>query len=259
MEFVQIANDADVRVITMSRGKANAMNLPMMEELIEATNAAEADASIRGVVYASARPHFFSGGFDVEEVFNYDRPTMLHFFGRFMELFETILRMAKPVVGAIGGHAYAGGAFLALAFDVRVMADGEYGYAFNEINFGAILPPSIRRVLVGIVGTREAERMLITGDAVPPRRALETRLADEVVAPDQVLATAVKHARELGKKPERAFALTKRALQSDLGLPDRLEEHSSLDEFLEVWFSPECAERRKMLAASVKANAAKKE
>jgi enoyl-CoA hydratase/carnithine racemase len=75
------------------------------------------------------------------------------------------------------------------------MADGEYGYAFNEINFGAILPPSIRRVLVGIVGTREAERMLITGDAVPPLRALETRLADEVVAPDLVLATAVKHAR----------------------------------------------------------------
>lgn len=258
MEFVQIANEGEVRMVTLARGKANAMNLVMINELAEAVNAAKSDGGVRALVLASARPHFFSAGFDVEEVFNYDRPTMLHFFGRFMELFETILRMPKPVVGALGGHAYAGGAFLALAFDVRVMADGEYGFAFNEINFGAILPPSIRRVLVGIVGNREASRMLVTGDAVSPRHALQTRLADEVVVLEQVLPTALKHAHELAKKPETAFAMTKKALLRDLGFTDRLQEHSSLDEFLEVWFSPECAERRKMLAASLKANAAQK-
>ena len=60
---------------------------------------------------------------------------MTAFFARFVELFERMRRLPKPVVAAMSGHAYAGGAILALACDVRVMADGA-GFALNEVDLG---------------------------------------------------------------------------------------------------------------------------
>src|SRR5262249_43222476 len=145
MTHLRISDDDGIRIVQLSREKANAMNLDMLEEL----NAAIENAgAAKALVIGSAQPRFFSSGFDVREVFGYERPAMHHFFGRFMDLYEGILRFPKPVVGAIGGHAFAGGAFLALACDFRVMADGDYGFAINEINFGAVLPPAIRRMAI---------------------------------------------------------------------------------------------------------------
>jgi 3,2-trans-enoyl-CoA isomerase len=251
MQFVNVSNDSEVRILELSRGRANAFNLAMVEELIESVRQGEDDDTVRALVFSSATPGFFSAGFDVLEVFAYDRDAMYHFFGRFMELFQRVLRMPKPVVGALTGHAYAGGAFLALALDVRIMAEGDFGFALNEINFGAVLPPQLRRALINAVGQREATRMILTGDSVKPQRALATGLADEVVPIEQVLPTALRHAHALAQKPSGAFAFSKRALQQDAGNPDS-EANESLDDFVAQWFSPECAERRRALTASLK-------
>src|SRR6185369_8507129 len=120
MSFVQVADDSEVRILTLSRPKANAMNLAMVDELLQAVRSAASDEHVRAVVIASDQKGFFSAGFDVEEVFGYDLPAMRHFFTHFMDLFEALVQMPKPVVGAISGHAWAGGAFLALGMDVRI-------------------------------------------------------------------------------------------------------------------------------------------
>jgi enoyl-CoA hydratase/carnithine racemase len=249
MQFVRTSDDSEVRILTLSRGKANALNSVMVEELIDAVRQCEDDSTVRALILASAHAGFFSAGFDIEEVFAYERDAMHRFFGRFMDLFHHLLRMPKPVVGAISGHAYAGGAFLALAMDLRVMAEGDFGFALNEINFGAVLPPALRRALINVVGSREATRMILTGESVKPSRAFDIGLADEVVPPDQVLNAALKHAHQLAQKPPNAFALSKRALQLDLQYADSAE---MLGEFVSQWFSPECEQRRRELTASVK-------
>jgi enoyl-CoA hydratase/carnithine racemase len=251
MQFIQTSDDSDVRILTLARGKANAMNLPMIEELIESLAEAERDDGVRGLVIASATHGFFSAGFDVLEVFAFDPPTMRNFFGRFMNLYERTLRSPKPIVGAISGHAYAGGAFLALAFDVRVMAEGDFGFALNEINFGAVLPRSLRLALINTVGSRQAARMILSGDSIKPALALEIGLADDLVPQELVVATALAHAHRLAQKPATAFAFSKRALQRDAGYQD--EQQESLDEFLTQWFSPECVARRRSLVESLKA------
>jgi Delta3-Delta2-enoyl-CoA isomerase len=253
MQFIQPSDDSEVRILTLCRGKANAFNGPMIEELIESISEAESDDRVRALIFATAAPGFFSAGFDVEEVFAYDRPTMRHFFGRFLHFYDRLLRLRKPVLAALSGHTYAGGAFLALACDLRVMAEGDYGFAVNEINFGAVLPATLHLALINTVGPREATRMILTGNSVKPSRALQTGLVDEVVPQEQVLPTALKHAHKLAQKPPGAFAFTKRALQRDLGYPEQPDAHEPLDEFVAQWFSPECTERRQALIASLKA------
>lgn len=252
MQFVQASDDAEVRILKLSRGKANAINLQMVEELIEAVQQSGSDKSVRALVFGSAQPRFFSAGFDVGEAFAYDAPAMRQFFGRFIDLYESVLRLPKPVIGALSGHTFAGGAFLALTFDARVMAEGEYGFAVNEINLGVILPPCIRRMLINAVGPREATRMILTGDSVKPRRALEIGLVDEVVPEEDVLPTAIRFAHKLAEKPADAYCFSKRSLHRDLGHPENPGDRESLDEFLKQWFSAECIERRQALTASLK-------
>ena len=173
MEHIKIENTEGLLIIRMSRGKANALNGEMVEELIAAISEAEASESVRGVVLASDRAKFFSGGFDVMEVFAYDREKMTQFFGRFIDLYEGMLRLAKPIVAAVSGHAFAGGAVLALASDLRVMAEGEFGFALNEINIGLALPPGMIRMAVVAVGARRARELVLEGKTVKPAEALE--------------------------------------------------------------------------------------
>ena len=152
MEHIKVEINEGLLVVTMARGKANALNGAMVGELSR-DRRCQANESVRGVVLASDRAKFFSGGFDVAEVFQYDRETMTEFFGRFIDLYEGMISLPKPVVAAVSGHAFAGGAVLALASDARVMAEGEFGFALNEINLGLALPPGMIRMAVGAVGT----------------------------------------------------------------------------------------------------------
>jgi enoyl-CoA hydratase/carnithine racemase len=227
----------------------------MVDELLSAVREGSGDDRVKALVIASDQKGFFSAGFDVEEVFDYDLPAMRHFFAHFMDLFEGLLHMPKPVIGAISGHTWAGGAFLSLAFDVRVFGEGDCGFALNEINFGAVLPMAIRRALVGIVGAREATRIILGGESIAPKKAMAINLADALVPQEEVSATAHRLAHQMADKPGNAFAFSKRALQQDSGYAT---EREPLDGFLKQWFSPECAERRKALTESLRAKSAKK-
>src|SRR5579862_9610584 len=101
MEHLQAERDGTLLILTLSRGKANALNMALVDELAGAVAAAATDDSVRGLVLASGQPGFFSAGFDVREVFGYDCDGMAKFFGRFIDLYESLYRSPKPVVAAL--------------------------------------------------------------------------------------------------------------------------------------------------------------
>jgi enoyl-CoA hydratase len=238
-------------IVTMSRGKANALNAAMVDEL-NSVLAQSHSHDVHGVVLASDRPNFFSGGFDVKEVFQYDRETMTSFFGAFMDLYESLFHLPKPVVVALSGHAVAGGAVLALACDVRVMAEGPFRFALNEVNLGIVLPPGIIRMAVDAVGTQHARQLFLGGETIAPSRALEIGLVSELAEPDQVLDRAVTHARALAAKPRGAFAAIKRTLIEVSGHAPAGSDRQHLDRFIDLWFQPESTERRQILIESLR-------
>src|SRR6266700_2518337 len=171
MTFIRTQNLDGLLVVTMSRGAANPLNAAMVGELHSALAMAQTP-DVRGLVLASDRPKFFSAGFDVKEVFAYGRGEMTEFFGSFMDLYEGLFRLPKPVVAAVSGHSVAGGSVLALACDVRVMAEGPFQFALNEVNLGVVLPPGVIRMAVDAIGIHEARELLLGGESVSPDRAL---------------------------------------------------------------------------------------
>jgi enoyl-CoA hydratase/carnithine racemase len=241
-----------VLVITFARGKANALNAELVEELHAAFAQTERDASVRGVVLASDHPKLFSGGFDVDEVFSYDEPTMGRFFGRFLDLFERMRHLPKPLVCAVGGHAYAGAAILALACDRRIFVDGDVGFAINEVNLGVVLPDPTIAVIVETLGLRTARHLLLDGAVFKGQDALRAGIVDEVVPAREVLTRAIGCARLFASKPPLAYAEHKRALLAK-GTP-RLEgaaRELAVASFMTRWVSEESVAARAALVESL--------
>lgn len=252
MERIRIENNDGLLVVTMSRPKANALDEAMVEELIAVADRAATDESVRGVVLASSSEKFFSGGFDVKEVFEYDRERMTAFFGRFIDLYESLIDLPKPVVAAVNGHAFAGGAVLALASDARVMAEGNFGFALNEIHLGIALPPGIVRMAISAVGITHARAVVVEGKTLTPADALEMGLASSLVGAESVLDRACVHARELCAKPPLTYGAVKRQFNRIAGKVGAESDRQSLGAFIDHWFSDESKKHRRALVESLR-------
>lgn len=244
MEHINTETTDGLLIIRMARGKANALNSAMVDELARAMREAETDGGVRAVVLASDLPNFFSGGFDVREVFGYARDAMMDFFGRFIDLYEGMLLIRKPVVAAVSGHAYAGGAVLSLAADARVMADGPYGFALNEINIGLVLPPGMMRMAMRAAGPAAARELVLGGKAFTPADSLAVGLADRTVEAAGVIGAAAGLAREFARKPPETFGKVKRLFNEASGLPPASSDREFLADFIEHWFSAESTDNR---------------
>src|ERR1017187_7675037 len=251
MEHVQAERHNDLLILTLSRGKANALNYALVEELYGAITNAATDESVRGLVLASDRPRFFSSGFDIREVFTYDREGMGAFFGRFIDLYESLYSFPKPVVAALSGHTFAGGAILAIACDFRIMADGDFGFALNEINLGLAFSPTMCRMLADAVGLTHGREVLLFGEPLTPARALEIGLVRELAPAEQVRDRAIACARSLAAKPPAAYREMKRALRESGGREDTHTDRTTLSQFLDMWFSAEAQDARRTVASGV--------
>lgn len=252
MEHLLEQNREGILVVKLASGKANALNPPMLEELITVVERASTDSDVLGLVLASDRPRFFSSGFDIHQVFQFDRPTMSQFFGRFIDLYEALLAMPKPVVAAITGHAVAGGAVLALTADFRILAEGDYRFALTEVDLGVELPAKVRRMMIATGGAQAAKEILLGGAFIAPARALAVGLADEIVPLSDVDNRAIARCRTLAAKPPAAFAAIKRTLQDQARIWETASDRDALGRFLDFWFSQESVNARQALAASMR-------
>ncbi len=244
-EHIQFQVDAGIATITMARGKANALNAAMVDEIDHALDAAEDDREVRAVIFTSNRPNFFSAGFDVREVFGYDRETMGRFLASYGALTHKLRNVPKPVVASIPGHTFAGGAILALACDFRIMAEGEFGFALNEINVGVVLPPGVFRLLADVVGSGHARHMVLTGASVPPAQAHEIGLVDELVAPEDLPVRTLALARMLAEKPGPTYAGIKASIRAAIG-------EAPLTPEVDPWFTPEAEEKKRAMLAALR-------
>ena len=251
MQHITLEREEGILVVTLSRGKANALTCEMVDELQQALNHAAADDRTHGVVVTSATAKMFCGGFDVEEVFGYAPDKLKRYMARFIRLFDTLRHLPKPTVAGLNGHSYAGGSILALACDERIMAEGDFQFALNEVTLGVVLPARIVQALAAVVPGPTARQMFLEGHAWRAQDAQEHGIVDELVPPSSVRHRALTIARQLASKPPRAFAAHKRALVEAGGgpayTPEEIEAMAA--EFSAVWFDEECQCYRDLLVS----------
>jgi enoyl-CoA hydratase/carnithine racemase len=246
MDCIRLEREGNVLVVHLARGRANALNASMVDQLHEAVDQAESNLSVRAVVVASDSPRLFCGGFDITEVFAYDRALMIGFFDRFSQLFERLRTLPKPVVAAISGHAFAGGAILALAADVRVMSDTA-SLAVNEVDLGVVLPTHMLRALAATGHGNLMRAMLLGGEVITAERALAGGVVVETAPAIDVLPVSITRARNLGDKPLQAFGAHKLALDVVGPRPPAEVWRREVEHVVDVWFGEEATARRRAL------------
>jgi len=238
-----------VAEIRMDRPPANALNREFVEHLLAALETARMDGA--HVIILTGRPGMFSAGLDVPELLGQDRRQVEAFWGRFFSLTRQLAASPVPVIAAISGHAPAGGAVLALQCDWRIGVSGKYKIGLNEVQVGLPVPSTILLCLEEVVGPRLARRLATRAELLVMDEAVAIGLVDELVAPEELLDTALKRANELLALPQVAMNTTRLAAKSRL--IEALSSSSDTAAATAWWFSTETqTEMHKLVARLTK-------
>ncbi|WP_416898411.1 MAG: crotonase/enoyl-CoA hydratase family protein [Minwuia sp.] len=112
--------------------------------------------------------------------------------------------LSKPLIAAVEGHAVAGGLGVALRCDIRIASETAVFGVFCR-RFGVPMSDGTTVRLPRIVGQGRALHMLLTGEAVDARKALDWGLVTSVVPAGEARAAAVGTAQRLAKFPQIAM------------------------------------------------------
>ena len=244
MRFLNLKRNNKIAMITLSRGKVNAVNNETVIEFSRLFVELEKDESVKGVVL-TGQGNFFSFGFDVPELYDYSPAEFTRFLQSFCQMYKDIFLFPKPMVVAINGHAVAGGCILALMADFRVIAGNKAKMSLNEVTFGAALFAGAVEMLRFAAGNKTASEVLLSGQMFNPQEALKMGLVDQLTSEDQLLLSAEKKAVAMGQYYGPNFAALKRLLRQPIAEEWSRREENSIVEFVQIWYSPETREKTK--------------
>jgi len=206
-----------IEAIVLNSPPVNALSSEVIGSLTAALQAACKDPNVRGIVLASSQPNIFSGGLDIREMAMANEASFARFWGEIQGLFLTLYPLEKPIVAAIEGSAPAGGCWLALQCDYRVLLDEPRAVmGLNEVQLGIVAPPWFAKPLEVAVGPRMAESMLQLGTLLPPEKALSLGAVDALAPRGHVLQASFDAACRYAAIPSSARHLSKLMLRHTL-------------------------------------------
>lgn len=226
--FIAIqAPENGVRLITLQRPEAlNALCTELLAELAVELAAADADEHTRAVVITGSRKAFAAGA-DIREMAErdlvgiLDDPRVAHW--------QRIAAFAKPLIAAVNGYALGGGCELVMCADI-VIAGDDARFGQPEINLGIIPGAGGTQRLLRAVGKPLAMQMVLGGEAITARHALQAGLISEITQPELTVERALQVARGIAAKAPLAVRLAKEAVlkAGDLDLASglRFERHA---------------------------------
>jgi enoyl-CoA hydratase/carnithine racemase len=213
MSLLEIQEKDSVRVLVMNSGKDNRFNPDFVAALNEALDGIEADESARALVVTAAQEKYFSNGLDIEWIMKNGIDKMNEFFPTFLAILDRFLMFPKPVVAAINGHGFAGGFFLAMTADHRIMQTDKGWLCLNEIDLGMPLCKALLSLPTFVVGAKGAQRIVTTGERYTAPEAAAIGLVDQLTTKAELMDQAIEVAAGLGLKNPKFYAEFKRSLR----------------------------------------------
>jgi enoyl-CoA hydratase len=211
-----VERDGAVATVVFDRPPVNAVDLDVIDDFLRAVERLASDRGVRAVVLTGVEGRFCAGA-DVAMMRDLS-PEHQRRVRRWVDVQAGLEGMEKPVIAAIGGYALGGGAELALACDVRLMAQGaEIG--FPEVRLGIFPGAGGTQRLPRLIGPARALRLMMDGRRLGAEEALAIGLVDEVVPPSLLAETARDMAVRLAEGPTRALGLLKRVVHGGHGRP----------------------------------------
>ncbi|MCX4095289.1 enoyl-CoA hydratase-related protein [Nocardia sp. alder85J] len=211
-EFVSVDRpEAGIAVLRLARPPMNLIDAQATFELSEAARRLGADESVAAVVvYGDER--VFSAGDDLAEAARLTVEQARAMAEDVQAALGCLARLPQPTVAAISGYCLGAGLELALGADRRIIGDN-VKLGLPQIRSGLLPLAGIRRLSL-LIGPAAAKDLVYSGRFVEPAEAAALGLVDEVVAPDDVYAAALRWARRFAGGPRLALAAAKRVFEA---------------------------------------------
>ncbi len=212
-QFVKLAVDEAVAVVTIDNPPANSLNSNVMAELADVMDELAADNAVKAIVLTGApNNNCFVAGADIKEIAEIQggaEATKL--VGGGQAVFDKIEAMKKPVIVAINGFCLGGGCELAMSAHIRIASD-KAKFGQPEINLGIIPGFGGTQRLPRIIGYANATEWILTGDLYTAQQALRVGLVQKVVPAGDELNQAVALAKKIASKGRLAIQYSMEAM-----------------------------------------------
>ncbi len=228
-DHVKLTRDGGVLRLTLARSdKKNALTRDMYAALADAMGDAEADKTVRALVF-DAEGDVFCAGNDMADFLSappnmadpHDTPPV----GQFL---HALAIAEKPLIASVSGPAVGVGVTMLLHCDY-VVASGKAAFQTPFANLALVPEAGSSLILPRIAGHHRAAELLLLGRRIDAERAREMGFVNEVVSPDKLFATALGVASELASRAPEAIRLTKRLMKGDTAeILDRIKEEGAL-------------------------------
>jgi enoyl-CoA hydratase len=233
--MLEIHTQDGITTIRMAHGKASALDLEFCNGLTQAIT--QAAKTARAIVLTGTG-RIFSAGVDLIRLLKEGDGYTADFLLAMDRCFRVLFECERPVVGAINGHAIAGGCILAAACDWRVMADQGATIGVPELAVGVPFPVTPLEIVRSACGDALTQRLALGCENLAPAEALRTGLVHALAPAENLAQAALEHARRFANAPPRAFALVKRQLRAPaLERMRTLHDHDAA--VAKEWHSPE--------------------
>ena len=179
-------------MVTLARPPANAMDASSLNELADVFDglAGEPDADVTAIVL-TGEGRSFSAGLDLKAIQHSEPEHQEELIEALNRAFLTVYSCPRLVVGAVNGHAIAGGLVLALCCDVRLVADVALKVGLAEVRVGVPYPVGAIEVVRHELTPPVARRLVLGGELIGAHEAVELGVFDRVVPAADLLATAL--------------------------------------------------------------------
>jgi len=208
-EMILTETRGRVGLITLNRPQAmNALNNPLMRELMDALEAFDKDDAI-GAMVVTGNEKAFAAGADIKEMADKTIEQMMD--RDHVAVFGRIRTIRKPVIAAVSGWALGGGCEIALSCDMIVASDSAK-FGQPEITIGVIPGAGGTQRLIRAVGKAIAMEMILNNRTLSAQEALQYGLVNRVVSISEFLNEALKLAEEIASRAPLAVRAAKRMI-----------------------------------------------
>jgi enoyl-CoA hydratase len=207
-----------VSLLVLDQEGENRLHPDLVAAFLETLDACECDPGVRALVVTGGESRFFSNGLDLPWLLQHieEPETILAYIQSVNALFRRICVYPKPIVGALNGHTFAAGVFLAAHMDFRLMREDRGWVCLPEVNIDIPLLPGMVAIMRAVTLPAGFREMYFTGRRFTGPEARDLGFVDRCLPAADLLPRALALAAELGTKNTRTYAEMKRRLRADV-------------------------------------------
>ena len=228
--------DEHVAVLTMNEGE-NRYNPDFLSELMETLDEIEKETESTVLVITSGHDKIWSNGLDLEWVMGKmaakDDEGLKNFFLQLNQLFKRILLYPMPVIAAINGHAFAGGAITACAMDFRFMRSGRGFFCFPEVDINIPLLPGMIAIIRKAVPEYKFNELQYTGKRITAEECVANHIMTAAAPIETLMDDVMTFAKNMNKRRAILGEMKRRANAEIVRIIDEVDpNYIGMNKFL---------------------------